>query len=1404
MFKKVYVKLGLVVMLLLATLLSVSVLAQADDAATNTITVEFEADRGVAVKVYYKIGDKETEEYLQSGVPKAIPAGTANVQLKLILTDGWDVDEATDGTVDIFKPDDLIYDFGVGLTEDKTITVKTKPMVYNINYIRTTPEGTASLEGAPVQHTYNTLTVIPNPTLPGYTFVKWLILPSMPDESFDASIYTDELKPGGGGVFVELPAKKVPIDSAKKSFYLYPVWTPITYPVYCRDVIFTGDLDNPIGYRLKDKYLVGEFEAGTTVYGNNGAFVQNGVNYVYRGFEFNEEITLQCEKGAVTVMANDQTNIVYRFYTALSYDIEYECSAGNNGLNLPNGSTPLPTTHVYDMHTILSEPILTGYIFAGWKVEVFNSLGVWEDVSSLLSRTAWQASVYPNLLSAYSNGLDTAFHSEPSDEYDGRRVIRITALWEPKEFEIHYNLMGPVDQPFDTDAFGMYIYNTDLVIPNPVRKGYEFLGWTLNSGNVADQYINAENGFTTLPAKSYTDQITLVARWQAKSYNVTFDGCGADASCTFPNFSVTYDQPFVLPSDFAIPTKEGHDFKGFSADAAGTQMLIDENGAVLVPIWQIDGDTVLYAQWEARSYTVVITDPNQSFFGQVLITVNGQAYNGETLTFKYGDTITVVVQIRSNGTVYNAYKLVQWRGAEDSAPAPIDHTYVYTYTFQLGAHDTELTGVVAPLRENPNLRVDYLTETLVTQNGKLPNGAYRVMYGQTELLVEVQNGVVYITENGMKKQYASVKLGDSAFGSALTVIVCGDGVNDADSDPITINLSPRPAAPVLDSQGKGEIEYVYSHDDTKIVVQMTKPVDLSRYEFAISTSDQESNVLRWYVASELTSAGDGAVMFENLKPGTPYYVFVRLKAVANDHPHGETQVGGIQRATTSDMTIAAKKQELDALRETADGDVLKALIDRVKAELDALNQTGASPDFENKMNAILEQVSSSKVAFARTQDLFIKNLTEYYNALVGSGYFNETNLATLGTIYTVSVSAIQSSTSSDAARLAYDAAVLQMSEIRVTYLFNDILHLTSQNSSLPQGLMLQQLRREELTTLLDLLNASIDGERVVANGNYITVEEAQDLAETLELIASYSMQLFYTQGNVAYTNFAGTYEFRMTIPSDLLSHTGLQVAYYNEKTGELTLLQTNREGNELIFTANSVQDFVIFAEPTYDVTPLLIMLGVIAALQMIAIAILLINRKKNANSVSVNGFAAAPILMAVRPIPENAMIWLLVLIGIVIVLQIVLTYLLITSRIFHRDGPRPKTEKEQPRSNGQDAMDIFDEPEGEYPVYADAVEADDDSTYEHEPSQDGAYDYESEPDYSGWSYDPETGEVFENDEQPTDGAHALNGSNENTADEEKDAAFLDEEEEDEDAVYVEPDITGDEAPLPDGYYYEED
>ena len=132
----------------------------------------------------------------------------------------------------------------------------------------------------------------------------------------------------------------------------------------------------------------------------------------------------------------------------------------------------------------------------------------------------------------------------PSDIKDGTAVT-VTATFAQTNYAVKYDLNGGV-WSFDastaatnkTTAEAMtytYSASTNNVsgIPNPVREGYKFMGWqrpALNGATPA--VVTATTGPAAVDLAGYTGDVTLTARWQVRSSDVTIKNGGSDTYVT--------------------------------------------------------------------------------------------------------------------------------------------------------------------------------------------------------------------------------------------------------------------------------------------------------------------------------------------------------------------------------------------------------------------------------------------------------------------------------------------------------------------------------------------------------------------------------------------------------------------------------------------------------------------------------------------------------------------------------------------------------------------------------------------------------------------------------------------------------------------------------------------------------
>jgi uncharacterized repeat protein (TIGR02543 family) len=165
--------------------------------------------------------------------------------------------------------------------------------------------------------------------------------------------------------------------------------------------------------------------------------------------------------------------------------------------------------------------------------------------------------------------------------------------------------------------------------PAPTRVGHTFAGW------FADAALTTAWDFASDTTASGTT--IIYAAWTVNSYPVTFD---ANGGTPVPPASVDYGTPVPTPSS---PTREGHTFAGWFADAA------------LTTPWDFVSSTMpasaitLYAQWSINSYPVTFASnggsavPEQSVaFGTLVSEPDAPNREGHTLTGWYADAALTV------------------------------------------------------------------------------------------------------------------------------------------------------------------------------------------------------------------------------------------------------------------------------------------------------------------------------------------------------------------------------------------------------------------------------------------------------------------------------------------------------------------------------------------------------------------------------------------------------------------------------------------------------------------------------------------------------------------------------------------------------------------------------------------
>ncbi len=926
----------------------------------------------------------------------------------------------------------------------------------------------------------------------------------------------------------------------------------------------------------------------------------------YRGYFFLKEHCGYTELSEVT--ANTSLNVVERYYQAKTYRIIYNYGEGVHVVH--NGA---PTQHVYGTETVIDTPIREGYDFVGWKIGNADA----DPANTLPPEFIYEGNSFRIAGDAYDHP-DWTYENRDSEEV----AIVLTAVWSPISYDVQYEGIDGIDAGISLP--GERVYNEAFRLPNLTKQGYTFLGWTLEGFNE-----EPEKDFELPASYSAENDLVFVAHWSANGYEVTLDPDADDAVPGDTTVTVEFGSP--LPA-ITPPTRTGHTFLGYFSED-GTQYY--DNSGNGTRTWDRAQDTTLYAHWAVEQYTV---DVDLTLPGgcEATVTINGVPYNGTPLPFDFGTELTVVV------TLNNGYKLVSWNGAG------ISHTARFEWSFTLQNENTVLTGTALPVLETPDFHVDYPNE-IFTVAGGIPAGSYRLECGDQSIVFTVDSDGIITFEDGST---ASRLHADSYFGMEVKLIVCGDGQANADSDPQTLTVAGRPSAPVFNE----DIERINPLDNSIEIIM--KNHGSYTYEFACSLLADGSG-LNW----------GSSPLFENLRSGTVYYIYIRVAASEN-YPHGVEYVTAV--TTLSANYLQSQIDRVNALRQPGDGDNVDRLLEETVKKMRALEP---SSDYVEQMENIYQD-AANRISLARAKDQAIAALRERCEELQNSGaYSEEVGIPALQDFLEQAIASINEAESeSEVTRIAEDAE-LNFRSVLISYLFYGEDFLLS-TPGIAWDFRLAASRVVDLAAISAQIQRAVQAGTIVVGGTQMTLAEASEALRSLDVLGYYRLQLTRPDGS---SNPTGPFEIRLLIPEDLRGETGLLVAYYANGTQELTVLDTRREGNYLYFTADSVSDFVILGDHAVNLTGAAIALAATLLCQLVAIILLLVRRRKFAKEYRSYGIALPLAALTIRFFPDYAVSLTLVLGALVILFQIVLLVLFLTTDVIHRKKKHAHGEEEPPR-----------------------------------------------------------------------------------------------------------------------------
>ena len=1056
-----------------------------------------------------------------------------------------------------------------------------------------------------------------------------------------------------------------------------------------------------------------------------------------------------------------------------TYTIHY---VGSAQYDFANG---IASTHTYDSETVIVNPVRDGYDLIGWTcydheptegdttgrtLAASPTLGKQDYTTDIWLEPIWQGKLYCvirldcvfqagqvynlgeclgyEILTEYRMGETVPGSAGPATAYRGYNyyedyayaadAITVTISYEASEVEVLRAKIGQVIEDPDAAGYNVvfryylpkeytvttdlnagdakvsfeegktmpqkHVFNQNTALPIPSRVGYTFNGWLLSVEGAEGEELLAPG--VSIEAKKYDGNITVKASWTPKQYAVSYVWNGKDeaenAAIALLNKTLlekfatyTYDTPVAFPA----PLRAGYSFRGWVISVDGEALyegkLFTELPAELFSMEEPKAVT-LTAHWQANTYTVtfdgngategVYPESTTVVFDQPLV------LEGLTLPVRFGYVFQGYWSCDSQGFFLKAYVSPQGESLCQAWDLPADTTLIAKW---------EKLPEIVP----PTFKINYLKETIEVEGG-IPEGHYVFSLGDKVLDVTV-DAAGKITVN--RTVVNEVRIPDAFLGQTITVLVWGDGVSTSNYEG-RITLASRPAAPTLNRE---VLDIRPDYTTIEIVMADLLPYG---YEFAISR-DPNADIasLTW----------QSAPRFENLLQGTVYFVYVRVNE-AEDHPHG---LAGVWKYETYYVNYLEEKIErMQDLRLEGDGGQVDAVI---KAAIQQAREMTPSPTFYEDLEKLYQDTVNA-VGFARLQDQHIAELMELCRSLIATGLYSDTNEALLASLGENAVAAIVATDKSDEVRSIAEAAREAIYAVKISHLSSEGMEMTAE-SGLARSIRLSMVFLSDFSALSDSVNTSIRNGHILYSGTSVAYGDLCDALLTKYVAAAYRMGLY--DGDAAYTAFDGLYEFRLLLNDELKDVQGLMVGYYNERTGQLEILDARREGNCLVFTSDRVTDFVILGDPVVELTAVIASLSLILLCQLVAVVLLIVRRVKTAKK---GGAAKAyssilpTVALTVRLLPENALATVVLLGALVILLQIVLICLLLSSDLVRRAKPR-REEKEEPvpteKAEDADKADETDEAAAAAALaYAYAAEAADDA--EDELSEE---DYESDP-----------------------------------------------------------------------------
>ncbi len=484
-----------------------------------------------------------------------------------------------------YNGEELVNDGIWKMDSNVTLTAKWEIITYKINYeLNGGVNSNQNLQN--YNYEYSDISIY-NPTKTGYTFIGWKVngeeelvieyvvkhnsLGNITLEAiFTPNTYKLTLDVNGGNSLEkdEIEIKydeKLSLEVPNRTGYTFAGWYKETSKVengtwkYLEDVTLTAKwniINYTIKYNLDDGVNSSSNVSGYTYESDDITISEpTKTGYTFLGWTYGDIIVPEKE---VVISHNSTGDIELNAYFQVNtYYITYDVNGGNE---LDQNVVGI----VYGTNFSLITPTKDGYEFSGWYID------------------------------------STKF---VSGKWTKTNDVTLTAKWTLVNYSISYILDG------GKSSYNPAKYNyeyQDIVISNPTKTGYTFIGWSINdSTDLYIDYVIKQHSFGNL---------VLKANWQVNEYKLSLDINGGN-ELDQDVFNIEYGSDFSLPE----PSRTGYTFGGWYNGKTKV-----ENGT-----WKYLEDVTLTAKWNVINYNI-------KYY------LNDATINDNPLTYTYDDDTIVL------------------------------------------------------------------------------------------------------------------------------------------------------------------------------------------------------------------------------------------------------------------------------------------------------------------------------------------------------------------------------------------------------------------------------------------------------------------------------------------------------------------------------------------------------------------------------------------------------------------------------------------------------------------------------------------------------------------------------------------------------------------------------------------